>query len=127
MLAKLLIIVGLVSAGLLLIIFTATTPSSSGAFGILAVFLLGYIVSLVILTFMLWSTARIINRLNKHTRNGKSYILTLKKAYYYSSVVALGPVIMISLQSVGGIGLYEVGLMILFIFLGCIYVSRRSS
>ena len=128
MLAKLLVIVGLVSAGLLLIILTTTTPSDSGAFGILSVFLLGYIVSLVFFTFLLWLIAQILNRVGKRTQRArKLYAITLKKAYYYSSVIALGPVIMISLQSVGGVGLYEVGLTILFIVLGCIYVSRRSS
>lgn len=128
MFARLLITVGLVSAGLLLIIFTTTTPSTGGAFGILSVFLLSYIVSLVLFTFLLWFTAFLIRKAGKRTRFiRKPYTLTLKNAYYYSSVIALGPVIMVSLQSVGGIGLYELILTALFIVLGCIYVSRRSA
>lgn len=128
MLAKALIIAGLVSAGLLLILLTTTTPTSSGAFGILAVFLLSYVVALVSVTFLLWFTALVINKVIKRARiTRKPYVVTLKKSYYYASVIALGPVIMVSLQSVGGVGLYEIGLMILFIVLGCIYVSRRTA
>jgi hypothetical protein len=126
MLSKILVGTGLVSAGLLLIILTTTTPSSVGAFGILSVFLLSYIVALSCLTFIVWFVAIAINKLGRSTHLiRRPYHFSLKKSYYYSTILALAPVIMVSLQSVGGIGVYELILIVAFIFIGCIYVSRR--
>jgi hypothetical protein len=126
MLAKILIFAGLASAGLLLIILTTTTPSSSGAFGILSVFLLGYVVCLSVLTFIIWFSAILTGQaLTKTKLSRKDYSMPLKRAYYFSTIVSLAPIIMVSLQSVGGVGPYEAGLIALFIALGCIYIARR--
>ncbi len=128
MLAKLLSIIGLVATGLLLILITTTPPADAGAMGILVVFLLSYVVLVCGLTFIVWSLAKIVNRIGKRIGVLRStYIVDLKKSYYYSSVLALGPIIVVSLQSVGGVGIYEVCLVLLFVFLGCLYVSRRTS
>ena len=51
--------------------------------------------------------------------------LTYKRAYYFSTVIAAAPVMLIGLQSVGGIGVYEVLLIVLFTAVGCIYISKR--
>ena len=127
MFGKILIIVGLAAAGLLLVIMNVTEPSSVGAIGILGVFLLGYIISLVVTSFVLWALSGIIYKFAhgaRLLRNGERLIL--RKAYYYATVIALAPIIAISLQSVGGISAYEVALTILFIVIGCVYVSRRT-
>jgi len=126
MLARILSIVGLVSAGLLLILLTTTTPSRVGAPGILAVFILIYSTILCFLTFFMWFGVKIANRIGQslHVFH-RSVAFPLKRSYYFASVLALGPVIIISLQAVGGIGLYEIGMVCLFLFLGCVYVSRR--
>jgi len=105
---------------------TTTTPSQVGAPGILAVFMLIYATILCLLTFLLWIGQRIMYRIGRPLHMfRRSSTLSLKRSYYYASVLALGPVIIISLQAVGGIGLYEIGLVCLFLFLGCVYVSRR--
>ncbi|MFZ2544480.1 MAG: hypothetical protein WAW80_00700 [Candidatus Saccharimonadales bacterium] len=128
MLAKLLIVTGLVSAGLLFVILTMTTPETGGALAILAVFLLTYCIFISLTTFVLWVCAKIISRISssvvKRTVNSS---LSLRKAYYYSSVIALALVIIISLQSIGRVGVYEVGLIIIFVILGCLYVTKRSA
>lgn len=128
MLAKILITSGLVSAGLLLFILTTTTPESAGAVGILGIFLFSYIFILSTFTFILWFLSALSVKFAKRKPSSRSgTMLTLKKSYYYSSIISLGPVIIIGLQSVGGAGIYEIGLVSLFILLGCIYVARRSS
>lgn len=128
MLAKVLTAAGLVSAGLLLIVVTMTTPASGGATVILAVFLLSYVVILTTLTFLIWLLARLIDRAGREVHLlKKPYEMSLKKSYYYSTVLAMGPVIIVSLQSVGGVGIYELALIALFMVLGCIYVSRRTA
>lgn len=128
MFAKILITTGLVSAGLLLFIVITTTPVGAGAFGILAVFLLSYIVTLTIFTFLLYVLSAFIGKVSRRRHiSNRVLTLTLKKSYYFSTILALGPVIVMGLQSVGGASVYELGLVVLFIVLGCLYVGRRSS
>ncbi len=128
MFGKTLLSIGLVSAGLLLVLLNVTTPPTSGAGVVLLVFLLGYVVLVVCTTFLLWGINRVVMKLSaelRHVHRGQG--LSLKKSYYYASVVALAPIILISLQSVGGVGGYEVFLVMLFVVLGCVYIARRTS
>lgn len=126
MLNKLLISLGLVSAGLLLFIFNITTPSAIGAIGLLGVFILGYLFFLSLFTFLLWIGEHVflwILKILKIRRqvSGQS----IKKLYYFSSILSLGPIILIGLHSVGGTNVYEVSLVCIFLVMGCFYVSRR--
>lgn len=123
-------ITGLVSAGLLLILLTTTTPAKTGAFGILSVFLLGYVITLTVVTYIVWSVAFLLEKILKqrsHVVPSGTHSMSFKRAYYFSSVLALGPIIIVGLQSVGGVGVYDVGLVALFMSLGCIYVARRTT
>jgi len=119
---------GLVATGLLLIIVNTTTPSSVGAGGILFIFILGYIALTSLFTCLIWLCARFWGRMYS-LKKKVQYIPTIgfKQAYYYASVVALAPVIFLSLQSVGGVGVYEFILILLLVFLGCIYVNKRTA
>lgn len=128
MLAKILLFVGLVSAGLLLIILTTVSPSKAGALGILGVFLLGYITLICSLTFGIWFAGLVLRKLGERARLiRKPYEFGLKKAYYYSTVISLVPIMLIGMQSVGGVGPYELLLVGTFLLLGCLYVSRRAN
>ncbi len=127
MFGKLLFIAGLVSAGLLLLLLNLTTPSNAGAFGIFAIFLLGYVVVMVVTTYCLWFLTKMLVRFSSQVAflRRTHPAMTLRRSYYYASVIALAPVIIVSLQSVGNIGLYEIVLVILFVALGCLYVAKR--
>lgn len=126
MLSKILTILGLAAAGLLFIVFTTTKPSS-GAAVILAVFLLGYITALCAFTFILRFVSIFLSGFYQRMgRTNAAAPLSLRKSYYYSSVIALAPIIIISLKSVGEVGVYELILIGLFVFLGCVYVARRA-
>ena len=128
MFGKILFIIGLVATGLLLVLFNLTTPSDAGAIGILGVFLLTYIVILSVVTFIIYNGNAAFIKLTSEMGRKKSPVkISIKKSYYYASIIALAPVILVSLQSVGGAGLYEVGLIGLFVVLGCIYIARRTS
>ena len=128
MFGKIILTIGLVAAGLLLVLLNVTTPSTSGAAVILLVFLLAYVVMTMLVTFLLWGVNRVILKLlSEFSRSKRTGVLTVKKAYYYASVIALAPVILVSLQSVGGVGGYEAFLVALFVALGCLYISRRTS
>jgi hypothetical protein len=40
--------------------------------------------------------------------------------------VALGPIILLGLGTVGKIEFYEIVLVLIFIILGCFYIAKRS-
>lgn len=127
MLSRMLLFVGLVAAGLLLFIMTSISPGSAGAPGILAVFVLSYVVLLCLFTFLIWGFLKVIEKIGRNLTLFRNISrVSLWKAYYYSSVVSLGIIIVISLRSVGGIGFYELGLVSFFVLLGCMYVARMT-
>ncbi len=51
--------------------------------------------------------------------------MSFRRAYYYSTVLAMAPVMLIGLQSVGSVGFYEVLLVTIFEVVACVYISRR--
>jgi len=52
-------------------------------------------------------------------------VLTLKRSYYFSTIIAAAPIMLIGLQSVGSVNIYEVLLVVIFVFIGCLYISKR--
>lgn len=127
MFAKILLVVGLVASIALGYILTNLSPSTAGAIGVLAVFLLSYTILVVVLTFLFYLMHKVIVRLLYSDRvQHTSDTLSLRRAYYYSSILALGPVILVSFRSVGTVGLGEVGLVMALLIIGCLYVSRQT-
>ena len=51
--------------------------------------------------------------------------MEFRRAYYFSTVLAAGPVMLIGLQSVQSIGIYEFLLVVIFEVVACVYVSKR--
>ena len=51
--------------------------------------------------------------------------LSHTKIYYYTTALALAPVVLLGMASVGRIGGLDVLLVILFEILACFYISRR--
>lgn len=128
MLAKYLIVMMFVSTVSLVVIINLTTPNTAGALGILSIFVVTYTLALSVLTFFMYGISRIIVKLSQTIVVRKPLqSLTLKRAYYYSSVIALSPIILISMQSVGTLGVYEFGLVLFFVVVGCIYVTKRTA
>ena len=115
--------VALVIAGLTL---TMTRPGEVGPFGVLALFILLYIVAgsviYVSLTVVIGILRRILppGSLRLWLDN-----LPNTKVYYYTTVLALMPVVLLGMASVGGIGGLDVLLVLLFELLACFYISRR--
>lgn len=99
-------------------------PSYRASFRDSSFFVLAYIVTLVIFTaaiiiaFRVLQTANIIHK--------KQPELQLRRAYMYASVIALAPVILVAMQSVGALGIWDVSLVIIFEILACFYIWRRS-
>ncbi len=100
----------------------ATTPSSIHPLGILAVFVLIYVLALGVLTFFVFWGGQFMRRIYK--RPG-SMGLSFRRAYLYGSVLALAPVMVVGVASIGRLDFYQVLLVILFECAACFYVARR--
>ena len=93
----------------------------------LAVFLLSYVALAVAFTFFLFWLHDLIIRVFYSDKVSRSEEFSFRKSYYYASILALGPVMMVSLRSVGQDGWVAYGLILFLLFLGCVYVSRQAS
>lgn len=115
--------VALVIAGLML---TMTRPGEVGPFGVLALFILLYIVAGSVIYV---SLTAVIGVLRKILPPGSLRLwldnLPHTKVYYYTTVLALMPVVLLGMASVGSIGGLDVLLVLLFELLACFYISRR--
>jgi hypothetical protein len=127
MLGRSIAISGVVAVVVLIITLQLTTPSTIGPLGLLFVFILIYVAILSMLTFLLHAGSRVITRASQTLAVRRPMRpLTLQRAYYYGSVVSLAPVMLIGMQSVGVVGIYEILLIGAFTTLTCVYIAKRS-
>lgn len=126
MLQKILAVITVVSIGILLLIVTTTTPATAGPFGLLLLFLTAYLTCLGLISFFLYGLSRVyVFVAAGFTTRRPPQVLSFQRSYYFSTVLAAAPVLLIGLQSVGAIGVYEVGLVLIFEVIGCLYVAKR--
>lgn len=127
MLGKIVAISFIAAAILLVALLHMTTPATIGPLGILIVFILMYVTALGAFTFLLFGASKIIDRFASIFIVKRSPLnFSLSRSYYFSSVIALAPVMLIGMQSVGKADVYEVLLVILFVIISCIYISKRT-
>lgn len=128
MLGRFLTISLILATMLLVIVLQTTTPATIGPLGILFVFVLMYMSVLCALTFLLFISSKVIVKLSSSiTLRRPVQQLSLIRAYYFSSVVALAPVMLIGMQSVGEVGFYDVVLIIVFLVISCVYIAKRTT
>lgn len=109
----------------LLVLVNVTTPSSAGPFGVLFVFLASYIFFVCIGSYFLFVASMIVSRVSLAMRTKKPVKrMSLSRSCHFSIVVALAPIMLIGLQSVGAMSIYSVFLVFLFVSIGCLYVSK---
>lgn len=126
MLQRIIAIITIVSLCLLALMLALTTPATAGPFGLLLIFVSAYLSCLGLVSFFLYGVSRIISYVSAgFTVKRPLPALSFKKAYYYSTVVAAAPVMLVGLQSVGSVGIYEAILVLLFVVIGCVYVAKR--
>ena len=114
-----------VSLCLLLIILNTTTPLTAGPFGILVVFCLSYLLSLGVVAFFIYWVNQLFHKLSNYFMTSRPYVpLTFRRSYHYSTIFGFVPILLVSLQSVGAVGLYGLILVVLFVGIGCLYVSK---
>ena len=126
MLQRVIALITIVSLCLLALMVVTTTPASAGPFGLLLIFISAYLTSLGLISFFLSGISRIIVYASAgFTLRRPVHVLPFRRAYYYSTVLAAAPVLLIGLQSVGAIGIYEFLLVVLFEVIGCVYITKR--
>ena len=126
MLQRVIALITFASICLLGIMLVTTTPASAGPFGLLLIFISAYLTCLGLVSFFLYGASRLI----VYTTSGfalrrPAQPMPFRRAYYYSTVLAAAPVMLIGLQSVGTIGIYEFALVIIFEVIGCVYITKR--
>lgn len=127
MLRRVVVIMTSVSAVMLGLLLVATTPLSAGPLGILGFFVFLYITTLGVLTFLFRGISLVAPKFRLSPKSSKAKSgLPFRKAYYYASVIALAPIMIIAMQSVAEIGVYQVLLVGFFSVIAWVYVSNRT-
>lgn len=115
-------LIALVATIFIVVLLNATNPSSAGPFGILAFFTCLYILFICIFYVIFLVSERIAaNFFNFNKISEKSKY----KIYYYSTMISLAPTIYVGMQSMGGVGFFEVMLLVIFELLVCFFIHKR--
>ena len=122
MLGKVLALSTLSAYVILSAIMQSTSPSTIHPLGILLVFVVLYVLALGVLTFFIFWGSKLIRFVFSRTALAP---LELKRAYFYSSVLALAPVMIIAMRSIGRTGIYEVLLVVLFEIIAFFYIAKH--
>ena len=105
---------------------TFTTPASAGPFGLLVIFVTAYLTFIGLISFFLFGISHLITTVSTGMTVRKPITaMPFRRAYYFSTVLAAAPVMILALQSVRSIDVYELLLVIIFEVVACVYVSRR--
>lgn len=126
MLPRIVATLSVASLCVLTFVLTFTSPVEAGPFGLLILFISAYLTFLGVISFFLFGLNRLIVLFAAGLAVRKPLRpMTFQRAYYFSTVLALAPVMLLGLQSVKSVSVYEVLLVIIFEIVACVYVSRR--
>ncbi len=120
MLGKVLAVITLSAFVILSALFQSTSPSTIHPLGILVIFILLYLLALGVLTFFMYGLARGIAAVKR-----KNHTPSLQEVYYYGSVLALAPVMILGMRSIGRSEAYDILLVVVFEIIACFYVAKR--
>jgi hypothetical protein len=124
MLSKVLAIVTLSAFVLLSALLQSTTPATIHPLGILSVFVLFYLLVLGVLTFFMSALSKLLARFEGRAHAVRA--MTFQQAYYYASVVALAPVLLVGMHSIGRGTIWDIILVIAFEAIACFYIAKRQ-
>lgn len=128
MLGKVIATSTVIAGIILLIMLQFTNPTTVGPLGLLAVFFLLYVILLGFMTEVLWLGSGLVQTVGRRfTSKRPPGRFSLKRAYYYSTVLALGPIMALAMMSIGSFGIYEALLIAVFLGVALLYVSRRQN
>lgn len=127
MLKRIVATITIASIAMLIYLINTTTPTTIGPLGILFVFILIYLSVLGTVSYFIHGVLWVMNFA---TRESNSRVATKKisfrRAYYFASIIALAPVMLLGAQSIGRSSLYDIFLVLLFEVIALLYVSKRA-
>ena len=114
---------------LLFVVLQSTSPDTVGPVGVLAVFVLIYLLALslffVVMHFgIAWFSRKIIAR-NDNLSRGELKI-GVRKAYYVASVLAFAPVALLAMRSFGQLEPGDIVLVLALVGISVFYIVKRS-
>jgi len=126
MLPRIIATLSLASLCVLSLLLTFTTPATAGPLGLLVIFISAYLTFIGLISFFLFGMGRLFQLISAGMTLRKPLTpINFKRSYYYSTVLAAAPVLLIGLQSVQSVGLYEITLVAIFELIACLYVNKR--
>lgn len=126
MLPRIVATISLASLCLLSAMLTFTSPSTAGPFGLLVIFVTAYLSFMGLISFFLFGISHLVAMLLKGAATRKPVRpMEFRRAYYLSTALAAAPVMLIGLQSVQQVGIYEFILVVIFEVIACLYISKR--
>lgn len=118
--------VTILSWSLLFILLLTTNPNSISPAGKLGVFILVYVSLLGVVTFLLYYGSVGVDAVRRAlTSRTARRQLTLRRSYLYASILAVLPMMLVSLHASGGLRWYEPVLVFTFGGIGVVYIARR--
>ena len=124
MLSRILATITLIAFVLLSALLQSTSPSTIHPVGILFVFILFYLLALGVLTFFMFALSRVLGRFRRKSPIPSTFI-SFRESYYYASVLALAPVLLVAMRSIGRGDLVDIALVVAFEVIACFYVAKR--
>lgn len=126
MLPRIIATISLASMIVLALVLTLTSPATAGPFGLLVLFISAYLSFVGVISFFLFGVNRLIIMVSQGMTVRKPLRpMAFRRAYYFSTVLAAAPVMIIGLLSVHSVGFYELVLVAIFEVVACIYISRQ--
>ncbi len=107
-------VMSMIAAVILLVMLNWTTPTGVGPLGVLVFFTTFYILMFGIAFWLVKIATRIMGK-----KVGR-------KTALYAAVVAFGPIMLLLAQSLGTMNPMTIVLAVLFVFLGCFLISKRT-
>ncbi|QHU92703.1 hypothetical protein GWK77_00710 [Candidatus Saccharibacteria bacterium oral taxon 488] len=101
------------------------TPMSVGPLGILVFFVCLYVATASCCYLVMVAARRVAMRVVRHNMYRGLASVTPLKLYDYASIVGLIPIILLGMQSLGGVTAWDILLLALFLSLGCFYIHKR--
>jgi hypothetical protein len=127
MLGRIVAVISIVSSIVLIVLLHTTAPTTIGPLGILMVFILMYLSALGMLTFLIYEGRRLLSKMLSYRVIKRTISQwSIGRSYYYASIIALAPVMFVGMQSVGEVGAYDVLLLMLFLAIACVYITKRT-
>lgn len=122
MLHKLIAVSMIISIVVGLMIMQFTTPATIHPLGLLVFFVCLYVLMLGALTQILYIGSQFMQRHSKRRHNS----ISVWRSYQFASVLALVPVMLIAMRTVGAVTLLDVVFIGLFATVAVFYIARRG-